>query len=199
MTTANKQPTTVIPADHIPGPRQGQWTYAHYATIPDDGIKYEVIDGVLYMSPAPRFPHQSICNLIATYLTMHVQFTGLGRVLPAPFDVELSFHTVVQPDVLVLLNESLGQLTESHLIGKPDLVVEVASPSTAKYDRKQKRAVYERAGVREYWLVEPNQQTVEVLILEQGRYTSIGIFSDEQIILSTVVPDFPVQAKQLFA
>src|SRR5215472_11228035 len=91
--------TTVIPADWVPGPRQGQWTYDAYAAIPDDGQRYEVINGVLYMSPAPKFGHQEIIVEIVGYLREFVKLAGLGRVLVAPTDVELSPGDVVQPDV----------------------------------------------------------------------------------------------------
>lgn len=199
MTISKQQLTQVIPADSIPGPRQGQWTYAHYATLPDDGNRYEVIDGVLYMAPASPFePHQSAANLVATYLTIHIQFTGLGRVYAAPFDVELAPNTVVQPDVLVILHSGTPRRTASHIIGAPDLVVEIASPATKKYDRQQKRAAYARAGVREYWLVEPEQRTIEVLVLEGETYHSRGIFSGKQNLPTTLVSELPVMVEQFF-
>src|SRR5262245_32514489 len=118
-------------ADHVPGARQGQWDYEHYAAIPDDGNRYEVVNGVLYMAPAPGAAHQKAVLRIATFLMTHVEFAGLGDVLMAPFDVELQAggSTVVQPDVLVVLSEHQSVLTPSHAIGAPDLVVEVASPS----------------------------------------------------------------------
>ena len=87
----SQRPDKVIRADHIPGPRQGEWTYSHYEALPDDGQKYEIINGVLYMSPMPNWFHQGIANLIGTYLTMYVQFTGLGQVYD-PSDVELEFN-----------------------------------------------------------------------------------------------------------
>src|SRR5258708_7728143 len=89
-----------IRADHIAGPPQGQWTYSHYAEIPDDGQRYEMVDGVLYMSPAPSGWHQDSVLRIGHYLLTHVEFAGLGKVWIAPFDVELSFSNVVQPDAL---------------------------------------------------------------------------------------------------
>lgn len=199
MAISKQQLTQVVPADHIPGPRQGQWTYAHYVTLPDDGNRYEVIDGVLYMAPASPFePHQSAANLLATYLTIHIQFTGLGRVYAAPFDVELAPDTVVLPDVLVILYSGTARRTVSHIIGAPDLVVEIASPATKKYDRQQKRAAYARVGVREYWLVEPEQGTIEVLVLEGAAYVSRGIFSGEQSLPTTLVSELPVMVKQFF-
>jgi Uma2 family endonuclease len=138
MTTTSEKPGEIIRADHVPGPKQGEWTYSHYAVLPDDGQRYEIIDGVLYMTPVPSRGHQRAANRLSTYLTMHVEFTGLGQVYPAPFDVELAFHTVVQPDVLVLLNASIEKVVPTRVIGAPDLVVEVLSPGTAKYGSQQK-------------------------------------------------------------
>jgi len=194
MTTTSKRPSQLTPADHVPGPQQGQWTYSHYAALSDDGQRYEIVDGVLYMAPSPTEFHQVIVYLIATHLNIHVQFTGLGLVLGAPFDLKLSVETVVQPDVLVFLNKAEYQETSK----LPDLVVEVASPSTAKQDRTLKYHAYEQASIKEYWIVNPFARNVEVLTLEAGKYYSVGIFSSEDRICSIVIPHFPVRARQLF-
>jgi Uma2 family endonuclease len=130
---------------------------------------------------------------------MHVQFSGLGKVYPAPFDVELAFNTVVQPDILVVLNENLSKIIPSHVVGAPDLTVEVLSPGTARYDRVKKYNAYAHAGVREYWIVDPLKETVEVLYLEGETYHAAGVFSGEQKLPSLVVPDFPVRVEQIFA
>lgn len=200
MTITNDRTDTdkVVPADWIPGPRQGEWTYAHYALIPDDGNRYEIIDGVLYMSPGPNESHQRANSRIVMFLGNHIELTGLGRVYTTPFDVELGPHLVVEPDVLVILNANLHKIVEARIIGAPDLVVEILSPGTALRDRKKKRAAYASAGVREYWLVEPKLYTVEVLVLEAGAYRSIGVYSGRQTLPSVVVPNFPIQVQQFF-
>jgi len=187
-----------IRADQIAGAPQGHWTYEHYAAIPDDGQRYEIVDGVLYMSPAPSGWHQKAVLWIAYHLTNYVELGGLGNVVMAPFDVELSFKNVVQPDVVVLLKEHQDQYIISRIVGAPDLVVEVASPGTSKYDRNKKAHAYAQAGVQEYWIVHPLEYTLEVLVLDAGKYRSIGVFSGEQTIPSQVVPDFPVQVRQFF-
>ena len=109
----------VTPADHMPGPGQGHWTYKDYANLPDDGHRYEIVDGVLYMAPSPNRSHQNTAFEIASYLRSHVKLTGLGQVFIAPFDVELNTRTVVQPDVIVLLNHNLDKITFSRIIGAP--------------------------------------------------------------------------------
>lgn len=189
---------TVAPADHAPGPPQGHWTYSDYAALPDDGPRYELIDGVLYMAPAPNTSHQGTSARFVTFLMTHIEFAGLGRVFAAPTDVELAPDTVVQPDVIVVLNANLGIITPSRIVGAPDLVVEVASPSTAGYDRREKQDAYARAGVREYWVVDPNAQTVELLLLSDGTYRSQGIFRGQAILPTRVAEKLPVPVARFF-
>ena len=197
--TMTERPEEVIRADHVPGPKQGEWTYSHYMAMPDDGQRYEIIDGVLYMAPSPNEYHQVASNMIATYLTIHVKFAGLGQVLAAPFDVKLSFKTVVQPDVLVFLYKN-GQVEELSTVVKriPDVAVEIVSPGTMKHDRQRKFQAYELAGIREYWIVEPKQRSVEVYALDGGAYCKTGVFSGEQTVISQVVADFPVAVQKFF-
>lgn len=199
MTTVEKGPM-VIPADWVPGPQQGHWTYDHYATLPDDGQRYEIVNGVLLMTPSPSGSHQRVAGRLFYYLLDHVEFAGLGRVYQAPFDVELAPDTVVQPDVLVLLNAGLEKYTEKRVIGAPDLVVEVASPGTAAYDRLSKCDAYAQAGVSEYWIANPQRHTVEVLVLEEGIYRTLGTFWGKATLPSRVVPGIAeVHVEQFFA
>jgi Uma2 family endonuclease len=118
-------------------------------------------------------------------------------------DVRLSEKTTVQPDVLVILKEHIKQRVDRNnpkrVIGSPDLAVEVISPSSDTYDRLVKYAVYEQAGVPEYWLVDRKAQTIEVFVLENGHYMSLGIFAGEQTIQSRLVPGEPTPASRFFA
>jgi Uma2 family endonuclease len=186
-------------ADRVPGPGQGNWTYSTYCAIPEDGRRYEIVGGVLYMAPpSPSGWHQEVVGSIYYHLKTHVQYTGLGKVYIAPFDVELENGTVVQPDVCVLLRENEKRYIVSRIVGGPDLVVEVSSPATALYDRRQKYMAYARAGVREYWLVEPKQKSIEVFFLEQGSYQSQGVFREAELVPTRLVPHFPVRAEECF-
>ncbi len=198
MTTSEGRPSVVTPADWVPGPRQGSWTYDDYATLPDDGQRYEIVNGVLLMTPAPTPNHQSISAWFTYYLLMHVQLAGRGRVFPGPVDVELGPKNVFEPDGVVLLNEHLNRVAAKRIIGAPDLVVEIASPSTAAIDRVTKYEIYARSGIPEYWIAKPTDRTIEVLILENGEYYSAGIFRGEQLLLSRIVPELPVRVEQFF-
>lgn len=198
MPTTPQRPEKTTPADHVPGPRQGEWTYSHYAALPDDGQRYEIIDGVLYMTPAPDIFHQDIIGWIFFYLKGHLISHSLGRVFVAPCDVKLALGTVVQPDIVVVLEEHEERIKEKKIVGAPDLVVEVASDSTKHVDRKQKYHDYACAGVREYWIVNPKKCNVEVLVLEGSDYRSAGIFSGEEILHSKVLLKFLIQTKLFF-
>ena len=189
----------MTPANRVPGPEQGEWTYQAYCAIPEDGRRYEIVEGVLYMAPpSPSSGHQEATGSIYYHLKTYVQYAKLGKVYIAPFDVELEHGTVVQPDVCVLLEENLGKCLSSRIVGGPDLVVEVSSPATALYDRRQKYMAYARAGVREYWLVEPKQMSIEVFFLEQGSYQSRGVVRGAEVIPTKLIEQFPVRAEQCF-
>ena len=151
------------------------------------------------MPPSPSGPHQDAVGEIFSYLRTHVKLAGLGLVRLAPFDVELSPKDVFQPDIFVVLNAHLDKVTDKKVIGAPDLVVEVLSPGTSVFDRFTKYDIYARAGVPEYWIVNPEKRTVEVLVLEGDTYHSLGIFRGKAILPTRMVPDLPVHVEQFFA
>lgn len=198
MITTEEELLMVTPADWVPGPPQGFWTYEDYAALPDDGQRYEIVNGVLVTAPISGPWHQDIVGEILSYLRTHIKLAGLGRVFPGPIDVHLGPKNVFQPDVVVVLNANLHKVGDKKITGAPDLVVEVASPSTAAFDRLSKYDIYARAGVTEYWIVKPTRRTVEVLVLENGEYRSLGIFSGQATLPSRIVPDFPVHVEQFF-
>jgi Uma2 family endonuclease len=135
---------------------------------------------------------------LSHYLFVHVELVGRGRVFTGPLDVELGPKDVFQPDVVVILNAHLDRVAAKKIIGAPDLVVEVASPSTAVFDRVVKYEKYAHAGIAEYWIVKPTTRTVEILVVEGEEYRSLGIFSGEQTLPSRVVPELPVRVEQFF-
>ncbi len=199
MTTTSENVKMVTLADWVAGPKQGEWTYNTYATLPDNGQRYEIVNGVLVMAPSPDGPHQDAALRIAHYLLVHVEFAGLGKVRISPSDVELSPDNVYQPDVFVVLKAHLDRVYTKRVVGSPDLVVEIASPSTAVYDRLTKYETYARFGVPEYWIAKDDVRTIEVLVLENGKYRSLGIFSGQETLPSRIVPGLPVQIDQFFA
>ena len=160
-----------LPAEGGPWPAQGDWTYEDYVRLPDDGQRYEIIAGVLYVTAAPTFGHQYIVAELFAALRAYVRQRELGVVLPAPFEVHLpDIAQPVQPDVLFLRAERQPPPEAGYFEGVPDLVVEVLSPSTARTDRVVKFWAYEQAGVPEYWIVDPRARLVEVYELGEGVY-----------------------------
>ena len=198
MTIAEGRLSVMTPANWVPGPKQGEWTYEEYAAIPEDGHRYEVVNGVLYMAPSPTWDHQRSAFKISVCLNVCIEEAGRGKVCIAPMDVELSDKNVVQPDVLVVLNERLDWITNSRVIGAPDLVVEVVSPSTARHDLSEKLSTYARAGVPGYWIVTPSSKTLELLVLDKGSYSSLGLFFGDAVLPSQIVPDISTKVEQFF-
>src|SRR5215469_7870738 len=129
MITPKEELSVVTPADWVPGPPQGSWTYDAYAALPDDGQHYEIVNGVLIMTPAPTPEHQDIVAMISHYLLVHVKLAGLGRVFPGPVDVELGPKLVFQPDIVVVLNAHLDRVAPKKIVGAPDMMVAIASQS----------------------------------------------------------------------
>jgi Uma2 family endonuclease len=189
MSTIPDTATTVVRASHVPGPSQGQWTYDDYVRLPaEEGFRYELIDGVLFMAPAPTPEHERINALIIARLVDLVDSPDLGAVFVSP-DIAAG-PTTLRPDAAVVLKARLGLVAEQRLVGAPDLVVEIASPSTAAYDRdpvEGKRGAYARMGVAEYWIVDSLLRTIEVLTLAGDVYSSLGTFSGTQSLRSGVL------------
>jgi Uma2 family endonuclease len=153
-----------------PRTRIRRWTYADYCRIPADRFRHEIIDGRHFVTPAPSPNHQEVSGNLNDQLRARIRKTGLGRVLYAPLDVHLGRGTVVQPDLVVVLARNEAIIGPKKLTGAPDLLVEVLSPSTKSRDRKGKLRRYERAGVREYWIVDPETHIVEQYVLRNGKY-----------------------------
>jgi Uma2 family endonuclease len=137
-------------------------TYEDYLQFPDDGLRHEIIEGEHYVSPPPFVRHQRILLRLSHLIQGHLDTNPIGEMLFAPVAVLLSEFNVFEPDLLYISAARLHQLTEKNLQGAPDLVVEILSPSTRSRDRRLKRDVYERTGVEEYWIVDPDHDVVDV-------------------------------------
>lgn len=170
------------------------WTYEDLLALPDDGKRYEIIEGALYEMTGPNAAHATtIMNLI---LLLAPLIQGLrGRIFTAPFDVFVPGGNPVQPDLMALLPGSRATVIQRGIEGPPDLVIEVISPSNRGHDELTKRALYGRAGVREYWLVDPDARTLEILTLDRDALHSYETFAGEAIVESPVLAAaFPVSS-----
>ncbi len=173
-------------------------TYADYAAL-DEGAPYQLIDGELVMSPSPTRAHQAVLLRLALMLQRFVVENSLGEVYVAPFDVKLSETEVYQPDLLFISANRLAVITEQHVNGAPDLVVEILSPATGYYDLTKKRRVYEVSGVKEYWIVDPIERTVEVLENVEGTYETVAKADQKGRVSSRLLDGFEVDLERLFS
>lgn len=158
-------------------PAEGEWTYADYQRLPDDGRRYEVIRGNLYVTPAPIYAHQYASIQLSSRLLRHVTEEDLGTVVTAPFDVILpGIASPVQPDLIYFRKDNQPRPDDRRFEGTPDLVIEILSPSTSRRDLHVKLGAYEDAGVPEYWIVDPKSRSVTVFALPEGgtEYEEIG-------------------------
>lgn len=148
-------------------PTNKTWTYDDLLQLPDDGTRYEIIDGELVVMPSPVVTHQRIVGRLFLAFSAQLQERAQGEVLMAPLDVIMAPTRVVQPDLIVVRHDHRAILRE-HIHGVPDLLIEVLSPSNHKHDLVTKRRLYARNRVPEYWIVDPEAQTIEVLELVEG-------------------------------
>ena len=137
-------------------------TYEDYCLLPNDGKRYEIIDGELFVTPSPFRLHQHVVTNLTYYLVDFVKKAGLGWVYAAPFDVVFSQTSVVEPDILYVSKSRAEVLTEKNIQGAPDLVVEVLSPGTLEADHTFKLKLYARFGVQEYWIIDPKGPSEEI-------------------------------------
>ena len=185
--------------------REDRFTYGDYLTW-DDDERWELIDGVPYnMSPAPTVRHQAISRELLTEFALHLRGNSC-QVFAAPFDVRLPeadesgdlVETVVQPDLSVVCDKR--KLDDAGCRGAPDLIVEILSPSTAHKDQKVKFDRYERAGVREYWIVDPTGSTVQIYTLGvEGKYSRPETFGAVDWVTVGIFPELEIDFAGVFA
>lgn len=176
----------------------GGWTYERYLQL-DDETRYEIIDGELLLTPAPGTRHQRVIRMASFRFSQFAEERGLGEVFFAPTDVVLSDQDVVQPDILFIRASRVAELVQDRAIhGAPDLVVEIISPTSSRRDRWQKRALYERSGIPEYWIVDPANRYVEVLSLGKAGYVLSSSAQGEGRVESRVLEGFTVAVQEIF-
>ncbi|MGH2558405.1 MAG: Uma2 family endonuclease [Thermomicrobiales bacterium] len=172
-------------------------TYEDLAGFPDDGQRYEIIDGDLYVSAAPSKWRQRLVGRFHILLHEGVELTGWGEVYLSPMDVLFTSGSVVQPDLLVIRHERMHIFRERPVEGAPDIVVEIVSPSNPSYDEVKKANLYAAFGVLEYWLAHPLTRRFRLLKLENGHFFEIPPV--DGVYHSTVVPGIIVDPATLFA
>ncbi len=181
-------------------PEQGQWTLADWERLPADGYRYEVLNGVLHMSPPPSIEHQRSSGNLFALMWAYARIHRLGEVMCAPVGVRLPGQAVpVQPDIIFVRTERLSLLGKAYVEGAPDLIVEILSPSNWWVDRHEKFAAYQAAGVSEYWLADYRARTIEVFVWEAGEYVLTGRFGAGEQVTARALAGFTVAVNDIFA
>jgi Uma2 family endonuclease len=175
-------------------------TYDDFVLFPDDGKRHELIDGEHYVTPSPNLRHQTISRRLLVEIAKHLEIHPVGRVWTAPLDVVLSKHDVVEPDLIYVSHARGAILTKQNIQGAPDLAVEILSPGTRKTDEVTKRRAYERWGIGEYWVVDPELDSVKVYRSCGGKFMKIAEPSAEadDVLTTPLLPDLEIQLQALF-
>jgi Uma2 family endonuclease len=158
-----------------PRPQASKLTYEDYVTLPNDGRRYEILDGELAVSPSPRMLHQRVLLALGVAIHEWAMSRGLGEVFIAPVDVILDRTTVVVPDLVFVSIARASIVTERAIEGAPDFLVEILSDSTARHDRGAKMKLYAQYGVSRYWIVDADARALEIYALRDGAYEQIGM------------------------
>ncbi len=175
-----------------------KYTYEDYLKTPDE-IRYELIEGDLFMAPSPVTKHQRISRKLAVSIDKFVTDNNLGEVFIAPFDVHFDNTNVVEPDILFITKDRLSIIKEKNIEGAPDFIIEIVSESSGYRDTIQKKKLYARFGVKEYWIVACDDKLVEVYQLKnKNEYTLIKTYFENDIIESHVIKGLNIDLGKIF-
>lgn len=174
-------------------------TYEDYCALPNDGKRYEILEGALSVTPAPLPRHQQVLRNLFRLLDRYLDTHPSGQLLFAPVDVILSDITVVQPDLVFLSNAKTHLITSRGIEGPPDLVVEVLSPSTAELDRVTKAQLYARSGIPHYWLVDPERETVQAYESAGSGYRLAAQAGSRETFEPSLFPELTIRPHEMFA
>ena len=171
-------------------------TYDDLLAIPEDNIRRDLINGALFVTPSPTVRHQRVVLRLGALLLAHADRHG-GEAHAAPLDVYLSHTSVVEPDVLYLGPRHADRVDEARIIGPPDLMIEVSSPSTRRHDLVRKRRLYEEHGVPEYWFVDLERDRIDAYRLDRGGYGDPEIAGRGSRLASAAVAGFAVSVDEV--
>jgi len=178
-------------------PRQGKWTERDYFGLPETNRIVELSSGRLIFTPSPTTTHQSVSGNLHLLIGTYVRAKNLGEARYSPLDVRLYPGAIRQPDIVFMSNEHKDRITESYW-GVPDLVMEILSESTEKVDRTDKFSEYEKAGISEYWIVDPSKRVIEVYVLDLKAYKIMGKWGAGEMAHSKVLAGFQAPVDDVF-
>jgi Uma2 family endonuclease len=177
--------------------KERKHTIRDYQTLPE-GSPFQLVGGELVKTPAPNPRHQIISAKLFKRISNFVDREAIGITLYSPIDVYLDDGNAFQPDIVVILNENKGIIKDDGIYGPPDIVIEILSPSTAYYDLKKKFKVYEKAGVTEYWIVDPEVNTIEIYANEEKRFILKANSEEQGKVESAVLNGFKLTVAEVF-
>jgi len=177
-----------------------KFTYEDLAGFPDDGKRHEIIDGEHYVTPSPNTKHQAIVSNVLGSLVLHIKSHPVGFAFAAPYDVVFSDLDVVEPDLLYVSRERFELLTKAHVRGAPDLVAEILSPGTRRTDEIIKRKLYERWGVGEYWVIDPELDTIKIYRRANTAFTRAAELTLEtgDTLTTPLLPGWSIALSEVF-
>jgi Uma2 family endonuclease len=173
------------------------FTAADYREMPDDGKRYQLVEGELIMAPAPNTFHQHVSRNLLRILDNHLLRHPIGTVLGAPCDVYLDEHNVFQPDVLYVTREHAARIRDDGIHGAPDLVVEILSPSSAGIDRR-KRAHFAAAGTVEFWQIDPALRQIQRFVFGENATKPVALIDEPESFASPLFPELKIASAELF-
>jgi Uma2 family endonuclease len=178
--------------------RRKIYTYQDYLELPDDGKRYEIIEGELIMSPAPSTIHQMTKGNFYFHVRKFIEKEKLGILFDAPTDVLMSNTNIVQPDIFFIFHKNSSIIKEANIIGVPDLINEIISPSSGYYDLIAKKEIYETFGVKEYWIVDPLKKRIEIFVNNENKFELHQRLERQGILKSVILQGFQLDLKNIF-
>ena len=173
-------------------------TYDDYFALPNDGKRYEILEGELTVTPAPSTKHQTASGNLFVLLSQYIKERDLGKLFHAPIDLILSSTSVLQPDLLFVSKARQSIITERAIEGAPDLVVEILSPTTSRTDRVTKAQIYARHSVPVYWIVDPEREAIEIYLLEADGYRLAATLLGKTPMAAPPFTELEIAARDVF-
>jgi Uma2 family endonuclease len=177
----------------------GKLTYEDLVSLPDDGKRYEILDGDLVMTPSPSTRHQRVSRNLGHILHLYVTEHGGGELFYAPLDVILDRYTIVEPDIVYVSADRSSIVQEHAIVGAPDLLIEILSPLTADRDRGAKAKLYAKFGVDCYWIVDPKARTLDAFSRGGERYGAAVRYSGDAVVRTSLFPQLTIELKNVWA
>ena len=174
------------------------YTYEDYFNLPDDGKRYEIIDGELYLFPTPNLPHQSILGNLFCTIAEFPKEKEYGEIFLSPLDVVFSNINIIQPDLIFVAKENFNILTPENIRGTPDLLIEILSSNTERRDRTLKLTTYSKFGVREYWMVHEERETVDVWRRKDDHLNFHSFLDKTHILFTPLLPGLEISLGKIF-